>query len=55
MVQILSRRAVKVLGAVYLSFSLAFGLAAIAAHLLGQAVLDSIVGLFSVVVLLGVS
>jgi len=53
---IVSPRTLKVLGAVYLFFSLAFVAAAAAAtHFLGQAVLESMVGLLGVIVLLGAS
>jgi len=52
---IVSPRTLKVLGAVYLFFSLAFVAAAAATHFLGQAVLESMVGLLGIIVLLGAS
>jgi hypothetical protein len=53
----MSRRTLKVLGGASLLFSLAFVVAAAAAatHLLGRAVLDSVVGLLGALILLGVS
>ena len=52
--QIMSRRALKILGAAYLVCSLAVVVAALAIHFLGQAVLESMVGTLGVIVLLGV-
>jgi hypothetical protein len=52
---IVSPRTLKALGAVYLFFTLAFVAAAAATHFLGQAVLESMVGLLGVIVLLGAS
>ncbi len=51
----MSRRTLKVLGAFYLFPTLAFVTAALATHFLGQAGLESMVGLLGVIVLLGVS
>jgi hypothetical protein len=45
----------KVLGAVSLFSSLAFIAAAAATHVLGRAVLDSVVGLLGAIILFGVS
>jgi hypothetical protein len=50
-----SRRALTLLGVVFAGASLAFTVAAVAAHFLGQAVLESMVGLLGAIVLLGVS
>ncbi len=54
-VPIMSRRTLKIVGTVYLFSSLAVVAAGVATHFLGQAVLESMVGMIGVIVLLGVS
>jgi hypothetical protein len=50
----MGRKLLRAFGAAYLFFSLAFVAAAVATHFLGQAVLESMVGVM-VIVLLGIS
>jgi hypothetical protein len=49
------RRALTIVGVVCAGASLAVAVGAVAAHFLGQAVLESMVGLLGAIVLLGVS
>jgi len=51
----MSRQTLKIFGAVYLLVLLGVAVAAVFTHFLGQAVLESMVGLLGVIVLLGVS
>jgi hypothetical protein len=51
----MSGRSLKLLGGAYFLFSMAFVVAAVIAHFLGQAVLGSIVSMLAAIVLLGVS